>query len=154
MNLYSTLDISAAGLAAQRKRVEILAQNIANSETTRTPGGGPYRRRQVVFESGVQPGSFAAALREVSPPAPGFRTAERDPAVRVSRVRVDPTPPERRYEPWHPDAGPDGYVAYPAFNPVEDMVDLSASVRSYQANLAVAEAVKQMLNRTVELARG
>ena len=151
MNLYRTLDITASGLAAQRKRVEILAQNIANAETTRTADGGPYRRRQVVFESRMTPGSFAEQLREV---AAGGSRNERAQSVRVSRVIVDDAPPERRYQPGHPDAGPDGYVAYPAVDPVVEMVDLTASVRSYQANLAVAEAVKQMLNRTIELARG
>jgi flagellar basal-body rod protein FlgC len=73
--------------------------------------------------------------------------------VRVSRVLADDTPPERRYQPQHPDAGPDGYVEFPAFRPVEDMVDLSAAVRSYQANLAVIAVVKEMIQRTMEIAQ-
>jgi len=153
MSLYSTLDISGSGLSAQRRRVEALAQNIANAETTSTPEGGPYRRRRVIFEAAPARPSFQDVLREVDPADPSFRI-HRALGVKVSRVDVDPTPPERRYEPGHPDAGPDGYVEYPAFNPVEDMVDLTASVRSYQANLAAIDAVKEMINRTIEIARG
>lgn len=143
MNLYSTLDIAASGLAAQRKRVEVLAENIANAETTRTPDGGPYRRRRVVFEG--------------QPPREGFQIALRDAqasGVKVSRVVEDPSPPERRYLPEHPDADEQGYVEFPAFNPVEDMVDLTAAVRGYQANLSVAAAVREMITRTLEVARG
>ncbi len=149
MNLYGALDVSASGLSAQRRRVEALAENIANSETTRTPAGGPYRRKRVVFET-VEPGSvFGDAFRNARLRFDGEAAA----GVRVARVSVDPSPPDRRYQPDHPDAGPDGYVLYPSFNPIEDMVDLTASVRSYQANLAVMEAVKQMINQTIEVAR-
>jgi flagellar basal-body rod protein FlgC len=74
--------------------------------------------------------------------------------VRVAEVAVDPAPPERRYLPQHPDADADGYVEFPSFNPVEDMVDLTAAVRGYQANLAVAGAVREMITRTIEVARG
>jgi flagellar basal-body rod protein FlgC len=143
MNLYSTLDIAASGLAAQRKRVEVLAENIANAETTRTPEGGPYRRRRVIFEGQPAREGFLTALR-------GAQAA----GVRVAEVAVDQSPPERRYLPEHPDAGADGYVAFPSFNPVEDMVDLTAAVRGYQANLAVAGAVREMITRTIEVARG
>jgi flagellar basal-body rod protein FlgC len=143
MNLYSTLDIAASGLAAQRKRVEILAENIANAETTRTPEGGAYRRRRVIFEG--------------EPPREGFQFALRDAqasGVRVTQVVADTSPPERRYLPDHPDADPEGYVEFPSFNPVEDMVDLTAAVRGYQANLAVAGAIRDMITRTIEVARG
>ena len=143
MNLYSTLDIAASGLAAQRKRVEVLAENIANAETTRTPEGGPYRRRRVIFEGQPPREGFLIALR-------GAQAS----GVKVSRVVEDPTPPERRYLPEHPDADDQGYVEFPAFNPVEDMVDLTAAVRGYQANLSVASAVREMINRTIEIARG
>ena len=143
MNLFSTLDIAASGLAAQRKRVEVLAENIANAETTRTPDGGPYRRRRVIFEGAPPREGFAFALRDAQ--AAG---------VKVSQVVEDQTPPERRYLPEHPDADEQGYVEFPAFNPVEDMVDLTAAVRGYQANLSVAAAVREMITRTIEVARG
>ena len=148
MSLYRTLDVSASGLAAQRRRVETLAENIANSETTRTPEGGPYRRRRVVFESDARRVSFDEALRTAGGPL-----FARVNGVRVSRIETDPSPPEKRYLPEHPDADADGYVEFPSFNPVEDMVDLTASVRSYQANLAVIDAVKRMLNETIDVAR-
>jgi len=154
MGLFSTLEVSASGLAAQRSRVEVLAQNIANSETTRTPEGGPYRRRRVVFESERQPTApFGVVLAElVSPLSDPFRSETQ--GVRVAEISVDKSAPERRYAPHHRDADPAGYVDFPSFNPVEDMVDLTASVRSYQANLAVIASVKEMLNRTIEIGRG
>lgn len=148
MGLYQTLDVSASGLSAQRRRVEALAENIANAETTRTPEGGPYRRKRVVFESEARRVSFDQALS-----AAGGFGARRAEGVRVARVEADPSPPERRYAPDHPDADESGYVDFPSFNPVEDMVDLTASVRSYQANLAVIDAVKRMLNETIDVAR-
>ena len=148
MSLYRVLDLSASGLAAQRRRVETLAENIANAETTRTPEGGPYRRRRVIFESAERRVSFDEALRTM-----GDQAAARVQGVRVARIEVDPSPPERRYMPDHPDADEAGYVELPSFNPVEDMVDLTASVRGYQANLAVIEAVKRMLNETIDVAR-
>lgn len=153
MSIFSILDVSASGLAAQRTRVEVLAQNIANAETTRTPEGGPYRRRQVVFEAERQQTSpFGAMLaRLVSPSDPAFRHDIH--GVRVAAVTIDNSPPERRYAPHHPDADPQGYVEYPPFNPIKDMVDLTAAVRSYQANLAVVSSVKEMLNRTIEISR-
>ena len=153
MSLFSILDVSASALAAQRMRVEVLAQNIANAETTRTPEGGPYRRRHVVFKAEPQPLSgFQAVLVRVQSPS-GSSVPPDVQGVRVSEVSVDNTPPERRYLPSHPDANAEGYVDFPPFNPVEDMIDLTAGVRSYQANLAVVSAVREMITRTIEIAR-
>jgi flagellar basal-body rod protein FlgC len=132
MSLFSSLEVSASGMAAQRLRVELLVQNIANSETTRTPEGGPYRRRDAVF---------------VSEP---FREAL---GVAVAEITQEEGEPERRYVPGHPDADAEGYVAFPRLNPIEDMVDLTAAVRSYQANLAAMGAVKDMIQRSVDLLR-
>ena len=153
MSLFSILDVSASALAAQRMRVEVLAQNIANAETTRTPEGGPYRRRHVVFKAEPQPLSgFQVVLARVQSPS-GSSVPPDVQGVRVSEVSVDNTPPERRYLPSHPDANAEGYVDFPPFYPVEDMVDLTAGVRSYQANLAVVSAVREMITRTIEIAR-
>lgn len=149
MGLYDALGVGASGLSAQRLRVEALAENIANSETTRTPQGGPYRRRRVVFESVPTGGSFGVALSQAKSRFDG----EALEGVRVARVEFEGTEPERRYEPDHPDADGEGYVLYPGFNPVEDMVDMTASVRSYQANLAVIDAIRQMINATIDVAR-
>ncbi len=153
MSVFSILDVSSSGLSAQRTRVEVLAQNIANAETTRTSDGGPYRRRQVVFEAERQSVSpFGSVLARTV--APVDRSFERETlGVRVADLSVEDAPPERRYQPHHPDADAEGYVAYPSFNPVEDMVDLTAAVRSYQANLAVITSVKEMIARTIDIGR-
>ncbi len=153
MSVFSILDVSASGLSVQRTRVEVLAQNIANAETTRTSDGGPYRRRQVVFEAERQSVSpFGSVLARTV--APVDRSFERETlGVRVADLSVEDAPPERRYQPHHPDADAEGYVAYPSFNPVEDTVDLTAAVRSYQANLAVITSVKEMIARTIDIGR-
>lgn len=149
MGLYDVLGVGASGLSAQRARVEALTENIANSETTRTPQGGPYRRRRVVFESAPVGRAFGAVLSQVRSRVDGGALE----GVRVARLEFETAEPEMRFEPDHPDADEAGYVAYPGFNPIEDMVDLTASVRSYQANLAVIDAVRQMINATIDVAR-
>jgi flagellar basal-body rod protein FlgC len=153
MSLFSTLNVSGSGLDAQRLRVELLAQNVANAQTTRTPEGGPYRRRHVVFEADPVTGSpFRAAFGDLRTGGGALDQRELY-GVRVARVAIDDSPPERRYLPQHPDANPEGYVEFPSFHAVEDMVDLSAAVRSYQANLAVIAAVKEMIQRTLEISQ-
>ena len=152
MSLFSALNVSGSGLAAQRQRVETLAQNVANAQTTRTAEGGPYRRQHVTFESEPQGFSTFDTVWSRFQAAGGLS----DPAaegVRVSEIVADETPPERRYLPGHPDAGADGYVEFPAFNPVEDMVDLTAGVRSYQANLAAIRAIREMISRTLDISK-
>jgi flagellar basal-body rod protein FlgC len=145
MSLFSAWEVSASGMAAQRTRVELLVENLANSETTRTPEGGPYRRRDAVFISEPMAVSFGALL--------AGNLAEPPTGVAVAGVMVDDSDPEKRYLPGHPDAGSDGYVAFPRVNPVEDMVDLTAAVRSYDANIAAMSAVKDMLHRSIDLLR-
>ena len=149
MGLYDALGVGASGLSAQRARVEALTENIANSETTRTPQGGPYRRRRVVFESAPARQAFGAVLGQARSRIDGGALE----GVRVARVEFEAAEPEMRFEPDHPDADEAGYVAYPGFNPIEDMVDLTASVRSYQAHLADIDAVRQMINATLDVAR-
>src|SRR4051812_43710731 len=134
MSLFSVLSISASGMAAQRTRAEVVAENLANADTTRTPDGGPYRRRDVVFES--------VLADEMNGQATG---------VAVSGVRVDETEPERRYSPGHPDAEKDGYVAMPRINPAEEMIDLMGASRGYQANVAAFSAAKDMIHRSIDL---
>lgn len=149
MGLYNALGVGASGLTAQRARVEALTENIANSETTRTPQGGPYRRRRVVFKAVPAAHAFNSVLLQAR-----SRIDGRGPeGVRVARLEFAAAEPEMRFEPQHPDADEVGYVAYPGFNPIEDMVDLTASVRPYQANLAVIDAVRQMINATIGVAR-
>jgi flagellar basal-body rod protein FlgC len=144
MSLFSTLSISASGMAAQRARAELLVENMANIETTRTPEGGPYRRKDVVFESQAENSAFRSVLD-----AEMGRTG----GVAVSEVITDTRDPERRYLPGHPDAGPDGYVLFPRLNPAEEMVDLMGASRGYQANVASMSAVKDMIQRSIDLLR-
>src|SRR6266849_8235257 len=145
MSLFSVLSVSASGMAAQRTRAELLAENLANSETTRTPEGGPYRRKDAVFSSTPQTSPFAAVFQtEMGAGVNG---------VAVSDVVEDTREPEKRYLPGHPDADKDGYVAYPRMNPAEDMVDLLGASRSYQANVTAISAVKDMIQRSLDLFR-
>ena len=145
MSLFSSLDVSASGMAAQRARAEMLVENLANAETTRTPEGGPYRRKDVVFEADSSVGSFASAYRS----ALGDNVA----GVRVSETIIDQSEPDRRYMPGHPDADKDGYVAFPKINPAEDMVDLLGTSRSYEANVAAMSVVKDMIQKSLDLFR-
>jgi flagellar basal-body rod protein FlgC len=142
MSLFSALSVGASGMAAQRTRAELLVENMANSETTRTPEGGPYRRKDVVFESGSVESPFASI----------FSTQLDAPTgVAVSSIVTDTSDPELRYMPGHPDADKDGYVAFPKMNPAEDMVDLMGSARAYEANVAAIGAVKDMIQRSIDL---
>src|SRR5512133_1441419 len=127
MSLFSALSVGASGMAAQRARAELLVENLANAETTRTPEGGPYRRKDAVFESTAVESPFSSI----------FASELQGPhGVAVSEIVTDGRDPERRYMPGHPDADGDGYVAFPRVNPAEDMVDLMGASRGYQANVA------------------
>jgi len=145
VSLFSSLSVSASGMAAQRARTEVLVENLANSETTRTPEGGPYRRKDVVFSEDSSIGSFSTEMDSVLGPALS--------GVAVSEVAVDESAPQLRYQPGHPDADKDGYVAYPKINPAEDMVDLLGASRGYEANVAAISAVKDMINKSLDLFR-
>jgi flagellar basal-body rod protein FlgC len=145
MSLFSVLSVSASGMAAQRARAALLAENLANAETTRTPEGGPYRRKDAVFAS--EP--LTAPFGEVFESALGTAGT----GVRVVEVIEDPREPEKRYQPGHPDADADGYVAFPRINPAEDMVDLMSAARGYQANVAAMAAIKDMIHRSIEMLR-
>jgi flagellar basal-body rod protein FlgC len=145
MNLFGALSVSASGMSAQRLRMELLAENLANSETTRTPEGGPYRRKDAVFSSGPVEAQFEDVLNTAMAPALD--------GVTVSEVIVDTRDPEVRYAPGHPDADGDGYVALPRINPAEEMVDMMNASRSYQANVSAMSAVKDMIQRSIDLLR-
>ena len=144
MSLFSSLSVSASGMAAQRARTEVLVENLANSETTRTPEGGPYRRKDVVFTEDSGGGSFSSELGSMLGSTSG---------VLVTETTIDDSAPELRYQPGHPDADKDGYVAYPKINPAEDMVDLMGASRGYAANVAAISAVKDMIQKSLDLFR-
>ena len=141
MSLFSALSVSASGMAAQRTRAELLTENLANAETTRTPEGGPYRRKDVVFQPTAAGSPFSSAMTN----------AMDGTGVAVSEILVDQRDPEQRYLPGHPDAGVNGYVAYPRINPAEEMVNLMSASNGYQANVASMTALKDMLQRSIDL---
>ena len=140
MSLFSALQISASGMAAQRTRAEMLVENMANADTTRTPEGGPYKRKDVVFSSELQTSPFSAVFQH-----------EAGQGVRIASVAQDTGPPELRYLPGHPDADANGYVAFPRLNPAEEMVDLLNASRSYEGNVAASTAVKDMITNSVSI---
>lgn len=147
MSLFSSLSVSASGMDAQRTRAELLVENLANAETTRTPEGGPYRRKDVVFQSNNVAAPFSSVLSDAMDGA-------ENTGVSVSQIVVDDRDPEERYMPGHPDADANGYVAFPRLNPAEEMVDLVSASRGYQADVASMTSVKEMLQRSIDLLKG
>jgi flagellar basal-body rod protein FlgC len=136
------VSVSAAGLAAERLRMEVIANNIANAQTTRTPEGGPYRRQQV---------SFAALYDQIR--SGGSNDSGKLKGVRVLRVDDDPSEFPRIYQPGHPDAASDGFVAYPNVQVAMEMVDLIAASRAYESNLNALKTFKDMTENTLSLLR-
>jgi flagellar basal-body rod protein FlgC len=143
MDFFSSMDISASALTAERTRMNLISSNLANANSTRTAEGGPYRRKDAVFTATPAPGSFGAAL--------GRATDAR--RVEVSQISEDQNPPRLQYEPNHPDANAEGYVAYPNVNVVEEMADMISASRSYEANVTAVQAAKSMALKTLELGR-
>jgi flagellar basal-body rod protein FlgC len=147
MNLFGVMDISASALQAERVRAEVVAANMANTETTRTARGGPYQRQHVVFQQAGNDG-FAASLLGSGA---GFGRPATPGGVEVAGVLSDNSAPLERYDPQHPDAGPDGYVAYPDINPLTEMVDLMGATRSYGLNATAVQAEKNMVTSSLEI---
>jgi flagellar basal-body rod protein FlgC len=178
MNLFGMMDASGEAMEAERMRAEVVAANMANAETTRTATGGPYKRQHVIFAadtgdthfldsmntaaSASNPGAVPGAPPLLPPvPLPGFDlspltppgSAAAAPTVRIAGVVEDPGPPLKRYDPGHPDAGPDGYVAYPDINPLTEMVDLMGATRAYGLNGSAVQAEKSMIGSALEIAK-
>ena len=149
MGLFGSLDISASALSAERLRMDVTAENLANAQSTRTSNGGPYRRKEVVLQE--RAGSFGASLSAAmnSSRPPGAQGG----GVEVAGIAEDQTPLKRVYDPGHPDADADGYVAMPNVDTVTEMVDLIGAQRAYEANVTAMQAAKQMFTRTLDLLR-
>jgi len=139
MGSFSSFDISSSGIFAQRIRMDVIANNIANAESTRTADGGPYRRQSV---------SFRAVYENVvgAQPVPA--------GVSVDQIIEDPTDFKAVYDPGHPDADPSGYVRMPNVNVVEEMVDMVSATRAYEANVTAMNATKSMIASAIEIGRG
>jgi len=157
----SSFDISGYGLSAQRVRVNVISSNIANAQTTRTEEGGPYKRREVLFRAVDFNKTLNTALstkeKEVGfsdPLDEGDFEKKPKPAIMsviVDKVVRDDSKPIMKYDPSHPDADANGYVAYPNINPVVEMADLVEATRSYQANVAAFQSAKDMANSAISL---
>jgi flagellar basal-body rod protein FlgC len=183
VKVFNSIEISASGLSAERLRMDVTANNIANVETTRTPDGGPYRRQMVVFEprGGEEtpfqlPTALQGFLADASdgPGAPdsgadsgfgpdalsGFGSGpsldlggnfSQGQGVRVVGVVSDPSPPHMVYEPGHPDADANGYVAMPNISTVNEMVDMMSAQRAYEANIAAIDSAKSMFQQAISI---
>jgi flagellar basal-body rod protein FlgC len=147
MSIFSSLEVSGSALSAERQRAEVVAANMANAETTHTPEGGPYRRKQVVFSSAPTNPFRMMLVNSGGGESAGANTS----AVRITKVVEDSTPAIMRYEPGNPDANTEGYVAYPNINPVQEMADLMDSVRAYQLNASAISASKQIITGAIDI---
>ncbi len=145
-DLLSSMHISAAGMSAQRTRMDVIAENIANAESTHTAAGGPYRRRQVIFQAINQQHPFSAAFSSA------FQGGG-EQSVKAAAIIEDKRPFREVYDPSHPDADARGMVKMPNVNPVEEMVDMNAASRSFEANVTTMEAAKRMFLKSLELLR-
>jgi flagellar basal-body rod protein FlgC len=142
MNLFRNFDISASALTAERLRMDTISNNIANVNTTKTKEGGPYQRQVPVF----------AQVLEKEIDARGM-TVSRPGGVKVTKIKTDNRPPRLVYDPSHPDANAQGYVAYPDINVLTEMVDLIGASRSYEANISAFNAAKDMFRAALEMGR-
>lgn len=141
MDFFTAMEVSASGLSAERTRMNVAASNLANAQTTQAAGGGPYRRRDVVVQSADVPGvtgtPFAQAVKGVA----------------VSQIAQDAAPPRLEYDPGHPQANAQGYVAYPNVNPVEEMVDMITASRAYEAGITSMTTAVNMAERALGIGR-
>jgi flagellar basal-body rod protein FlgC len=173
VNLFGMMETSGDAMQAERMRAEVVAANMANAETTRTASGGPYHRQHVVFAASQGDPEFLDSMTAVSAIAgsnspvgsafpslnadlPGFNmlgSGTGVPGVHIAQVVEDTSPPLQRYDPGHPDAGPDGYVAYPDINPLTEMVDLMGATRAYGLNSSAVQAEKGMIASALEIAK-
>ncbi len=145
MDFMTALDISASALTADRTQMNTISMNLANAKTTRTPLGGPYRRRTVIQEATPVDDPFSKHMRSA---------LDRElKGVRVSAITMDKRPLKQVYEPGHPDANPDGFVFYPDINVVEEMANLMTAQRNYEANVGTVDAIKGMYTKALEIGR-
>jgi flagellar basal-body rod protein FlgC len=141
MDFFTAMEVSASGLSAERTRMNVAASNLANAQTTQAAGGGPYKRKDVTLQSvdvpGVQGTPFAQAVKGVA----------------VSQISQDTAPPRLEYDPGHPQANAQGYVAYPNVNPVEEMVDMITASRAYEAGITSMTTAVNMAERALGIGR-
>jgi flagellar basal-body rod protein FlgC len=141
MDFFTAMEVSASGLSAQRTRMNVAASNLANAQTTQAAGGGPYKRKDVVLSATPAPG------------AEGTDLAQAVNGVEVSSIKQDTAPPRLEYDPGHPQANAQGYVAYPNVNPVEEMVDMITASRAYEAGITTMSTAVNMAEKALGIGR-
>ena len=146
MGFMESLSISASGMTAERLRMDVIANNIANANTTRTAGGGPYRRQEVLYSSGGS--SFGDMLE--SRMGNGSATLH---GVNVKGIVQDQTPFKQVYDPGHPDANAQGYVSMPNVDTVTEMVDMMGAQRAYEADVAATQAIKAVAQQAISIGK-
>ena len=149
MDLTDSLAVSVSALDAQRHRLNVIASNLANAQSTKTSTGGPYRRRDVVFQAAPVSSAFQKAFTQVSK---GSGRPALD-GVKVARVIEDQKPGQTVYDPHHPDADKKGFVTMPNVNVMEEMVNMIGASRAYEANVQAVNATRTMWNRALEIGR-
>jgi len=145
MNFMDSIRISSSGLSAQRIRMNLIASNLANINTTRTPEGGPFKRKDAIFASRPLQNRFNQILNS--------EIDKKQNEVKVIGIADDPNPPQLKYDPQHPDADSKGYVAMPNINLIEEMVNMISATRSYEANVTAVNATKNMVLKALEIGR-
>jgi flagellar basal-body rod protein FlgC len=150
MGLFDAIDASGSGLSAERLRMDVTSENLANAQTTKGADGQPYRRKEVVLQqAGTSGSSFSSVLASMH----GAGGAKSVGGVRVSGIVEDSSALKRLYDPGHPDADKDGYVTMPNVNTVTEMTDLISSSRAYEANVTAMQTAKTMFSKTLDLLR-
>ncbi|MCM0605697.1 MAG: flagellar basal body rod protein FlgC [Xanthomonadaceae bacterium] len=145
MDFFSSMKVSASGLDAQMKRMNTISSNIANAETTSTDEGGPYKRQDPIFAAETNRETFGEILKDAMD--------ENVQGVRVVDVLRDPSPPRMVFNPNHPHANEEGYVAMPNVNQINEMANMISATRSYEANVTTLNAAKQMAQKALEIGR-
>jgi flagellar basal-body rod protein FlgC len=145
MDFFSSMNVSSSALTAERTRMNLISSNLANANTTRTPEGGPYKRKDAVFSAAPVASAFGRTLDGA--------TGQQVRQVQIDRIVEDQNPPRIQYDPSHPDADPQGYVAMPNVNVIEEMTDMLTASRAYEANVTAVQAAKNMALKTLEISK-
>jgi flagellar basal-body rod protein FlgC len=146
MDIFKAMEITASGLNAERSRMNTIASNLANAKTTRTEAGGPYKRLDPVFKAVPVGESFGDMV--------GEKAAQAASVVKLESIKQDESPPQMVYDPSHPDADPNGYVAMPNVNVVQEMVNMITASRAYEAGVTVMQTVKGMARSALNIGGG
>ncbi|HET6419100.1 MAG TPA: flagellar basal body rod protein FlgC [Geobacteraceae bacterium] len=145
MDFFDSMAVSSSAMSAERARMNLISGNLANASSTRTPEGGPYKRKDAVFSAVPVKSAFSLAMNRMRSAPPG--------GVEISQVIEDTSPPRLQYDPTHPDANAQGFVAMPNVNVVEEMTDMITASRAYEANVTAAQVAKSMALKTLDLGK-